>query len=65
MKQLEKELMDTEAMIVSLAGTVETELASAMSSAIVGLIDGTTTTEEAFATMFKNIGRRLLTWPRR
>ena len=60
MKQLEKELMDTEAMIVSLAGTVETELASAMSTAIVGLIDGTTTAEEAFATMFKNIGQAFI-----
>ena len=47
-------------MIVSLAGTVETELASAMSTAIVGLIDGTTTAEEAFATMFKNIGQAFI-----
>ena len=60
MKQLQAELMDTEAMIVSLAGTVETELASAMSTAIVGLIDGTTTAEEAFATMFKNIGQAFI-----
>jgi len=60
MKQLREELMGTEAMIVSLAQTVETELASAMSTAIVGLIDGTTTAEEAFATMFKNIGQAFI-----
>ena len=60
MKQLQRELLDTEAMIVSLAQTVETELASAMSTAIVGLIDGTTTAEEAFATMFKNIGQAFI-----
>ena len=60
MKQLKKELMDTEAMIVSLAQTVETELASAMSSAITGLIDGTKTAEEAFADMFKNIGKAFI-----
>ena len=60
MKQLKKELMDTEAMIVSLAQTVETELASAMSSAITGLIDGTKKAEEAFAEMFANIGKAFI-----
>ena len=56
MKQLKKELMDTEAMIVSLSQTVVSELSTAMSSAITGLIDGTKTAQEAFADMFKNIG---------
>jgi hypothetical protein len=43
-------------MIVSLAGTVEGEIGSAMSNAITGLIDGTTTAQEAFSNMFKQIG---------
>ena len=60
MKQLQSELMDTEAMIVSLAQTVETELASAMSTALIGLLDGTAKAEEAFANMFKNIGKAFI-----
>ena len=60
MKQLQSELMDTEAIIVSLAQTVETELASAMSSAITGLIDGTQTAQEAFASMFRNIANAFI-----
>ena len=56
MKQLQEELLDTETMIVSLAQVVETELGNAMSSAIIGLLDGTKTAQEAFADMFKNIG---------
>jgi len=47
-------------MIVSLAGTVESELGSAMSNAITGLIDGTKTAQEAFSTMFKNIGKAFI-----
>ena len=43
-------------MVVSLAQTIESELASAMSNDH-GIIDGTMTAEEAFATMFKNIGK--------
>ena len=60
MKQLQSELMDTETMIVSLAQTVETEIGSAMSSAITGLIDGTKTAQEAFADMFANIGKAFI-----
>ena len=60
MKQLQEELLDTEAMIVSLAQTVVTELGSAMSTALVGLIDGTKTAQEAFADMFKNIGKAFI-----
>ena len=60
MKQLQSDLMDTEKMIVSLAQTVETEIGSAMSSAITGLIDGTKTAQEAFADMFANIGKAFI-----
>lgn len=56
LKELQAELTNTDAMIVSLAQTVETELSRAMSTALIGLIDGTKTAEEAFADMFKNIG---------
>ena len=56
MKQLQDDLANTEAMVVSLAGTVVSEISSAMSSAITGLIDGTKTAQEAFANMFKQIG---------
>jgi hypothetical protein len=47
-------------MIVSLARTVETELSSAMSSAITGLVDGTKTAQEAFADMFAGIGKAFI-----
>jgi len=57
MNRLKEELEDTDAMIVSLAQTVESEIGSAMSNAITGLIDGTQTAQEAFSTMFKNIGK--------
>ena len=60
MNQLKTELADTEGMIVSLAQTVETELSRAMSTAIVGLIDGTTKAEEAFAQMFRSIGQAFI-----
>jgi hypothetical protein len=43
-------------MVVSLAGTIESEMAGAMSNAIIGVIDGTMTVKEAFSQMFKNIG---------
>jgi hypothetical protein len=54
--QLEADLNDFDGMVVSLAGTIESELGSAMSSAITGIIDGTQTAQEAFSQMFKNIG---------
>ena len=60
MDQLKADLADTEGMIVSLAQTVESEIGSAMSNAIIGLIDGTQTAEEAFANMFKNIGKAFI-----
>ena len=58
--QLQEEVGNTEQMIVDLARTVESELSSAMSSAVTGLIDGTTTAQEAFADMFKNIGKAFI-----
>ena len=60
MKQLQEELGDTEAMIISLSQTVVSELSTAMSTAIVGLIDGTKTAQEAFAEMFSNIGKAFI-----
>ena len=56
MKQLQSEVMDTEAMIVSLSQTVVTQLSTAMRESVMGLIDGTKSAQEAFADMFKNIG---------
>ena len=60
MNDLRTELGDTESMIVSMAQTIEQEIGSAMSSAILGLIDGTKTAQEAFADMFKNIGEAFI-----
>lgn len=55
-----RELGDTQSMITSLAQTIQSELASAMSNAIMGVIDGTMTVQEAFANMFKNIAKAFL-----
>ena len=44
-------------MVVSLAQTIENEIGTAMSSAVTGVITGTTTVEEAMTTMFANIGK--------
>jgi len=56
MSELQTQLANTEGMIISLAGTIEGEIGSAMSNAITGLIQGTMTAQEAFSQMFKNIG---------
>jgi tape measure domain-containing protein len=53
-------LKDTRGMIASLAGTVESELGSAMSNAISGVISGTTTVQQAFSQMFANIGQAFI-----
>ena len=58
--KLKTELADTESMILSLAGTIESEIGSAMSNAIMGLIDGTMTAQQAFSQMFKNIGKAFI-----
>ena len=54
--QMKAELADTGGMVLSLAGTIESELGSAMSNAVSGVISGTTTVQQAFSQMFKNIG---------
>ena len=59
-EEYQTQLADTEGMIVSLAGTVESEIGSAMSSAITSLIDGTGSAQEAFSNMFKNIGQAFI-----
>ena len=60
MNKLKTELGDTQGMIVSLASTIESEIGSAMSNAVMGLIDGTMTAQEAFSQMFKNIGKAFI-----
>ena len=60
MTDLEKSLNDTEGKVVQLAQTIENELSGAMSSAITGIITGTTTVEEAFSQMFLNIGKAFI-----
>ena len=59
-RELERNLGDTRGQIASLARTIETELGSALSNAITGLIDGTTTVQEAFGNMFANIGKAFI-----
>lgn len=59
-RQLEQSLSDTRGKIASLARTIENELGSALSDALTGLIDGTTTVEEAFSNMFANIGKAFI-----
>ena len=60
MDQLKTDLADTEGMITSLAGTIESEIGSAMSNAITGLIQGTMTAQQAFSQMFANIGKAFI-----
>lgn len=50
------DLADVQGMIVSLATTVEGSIGTAMSNAISGVIAGTATVKDAFASMFKSIG---------
>ena len=60
MDQLKTDLADTEGMITSLAGTIESEIGSAMSNAITGLIQGTMTAQQAFSQMFSAIGKAFI-----
>ena len=57
---MELSLGDTRDNIAALARTVESELGTALSDAITGLIDGTTTVQEAFSNMFANIGKAFI-----
>ncbi len=60
MSQWKRELTDTKAMVASLAQTIQSELGSAMSNAVSGVINGTMTVQEAFGQMFANIGRAFI-----
>ena len=55
-----RQVEDTRGQIASLANTITNELGQAMASALTGLIDGTQSAEEAFSTMFKNIGQAFI-----
>lgn len=55
-----RELNDTKAMVASLGQTIQSELGSAMSNAVSGVINGTMTVQEAFGQMFANIGRAFI-----
>ena len=55
-----KELSNVNGMYAQMAQTVAGELAGAMSSAVQGVIDGSTTVEEAMSQMFKNIGQAFI-----
>ena len=55
-----RELNDIRSMIASLAQTIQSELATAMSSAVTGALDGTTTIGEAFGKMFNNIAKAFI-----
>ena len=59
-RELKRSLGDTRGQIASLARTIESELGSALSNALTGLIDGTTTVQEAFSSMFANIGKAFI-----
>ena len=58
--QLQRSLSDTESMVVSLAQSVESSLATAMSSAVQSIITGTGSVKEAFSDMFANIGKAFI-----
>lgn len=60
MQQYKDNIEDTRGQIASLAATVTNELGTALSSSISGLIDGTTTVQEAFSRMFENIGKAFI-----
>lgn len=55
-----RQIDDTRGQIASLANTITNELGQAMASALTGLIDGTQSAEEAFSTMFRNIGQAFI-----
>ena len=58
--QWKADLKNVNAMYAAMVQTVQSELASAMSNAITGVIDGTMTVKEAMANMFKNIGKAFI-----
>ena len=60
MDGMKKELNDTQGQVIKLSSAIESELGSAMSGALTGLIDGTQKADQAFAQMFKNIGKAFI-----
>lgn len=60
MDGMRKELNDTQGQVIQLSGAIESELGSAMSNAATSMIEGTGKAQDAFAAMFKNIGKAFL-----
>lgn len=60
LKRWNKEVQDTRALVASLGQTIQSELGSAMSNAVNGVINGTMTVQEAFSQMFANIGKAFI-----
>ena len=58
--QTQKWLNDTEAMIVSLAQSVETSISGAMAGAVEALVTGSKTVQEVLSEMFAQIGRAFI-----
>jgi hypothetical protein len=58
--QLSEKVTDVRGQITQMVQVVETEIGSAMSQAVTGLINGTTSVEEAFSNMFANIGKAFI-----
>ena len=58
--QTQKWLNDTEAMIVSLAQSVQTSISGAMAGAVEALVTGSKTVQEVLSEMFAQIGRAFI-----
>lgn len=59
-QQWKADLSDVNGYYAQMAQTVQQELGNAMASAITGVIDGSTTIQEAMSNMFKNIGQAFI-----
>jgi len=59
-QQWKTDLSDVNGYYAQMAQTIQQELGNAMAAAITGVIDGSTTIQEAFANMFKNIGQAFI-----
>ena len=60
MKQYKDDIGDTRGQIALLAQSVQSSLATAMSSAVQSVVTGTGSVQEAFSDMFANIGKAFL-----
>jgi hypothetical protein len=58
--QLEKKQLQQNQLMQQYGSIVTNELSTAMSSAVTAVVNGTGTVQEAFATMFQNIGKAFL-----